>query len=455
MNRIAKNIVTLAATAALALTSAAALAAAPLQLGVPDDGTNLSRGIKLLEAAGFIEVDPAAGYTPEIKDITKYLYNVEVTPIAANTLPSTLGDFAASTINGTYAVPYGLIPSRDALLIEKQDENGENPYVNVVVARTADKDSEVYKKVVEAYQTQLVAEFLLVNYHETFFPAFPYDEGATFAVTEDNVSEISGYKSSKEGKTVVKIGVCGGVSNNEQWIATQKVLDDEGANIYIELVEFDAYNLPNEALNSGDIDLNAFQHQIYLDNEVEQQGYKIQSIGYTFIIPLNIYSHKVKAISDIKDGDVVAIPDDVTNGGRAIKVLAAAGLITLKQDAGFNPTLEDIETYNTKITIKELKANTIPSVLDDVTAAVVNGNYALDFGLKTEEAIYKDSVLDEAKYWNLIAARTEDLQDADKVAVYQKVVKAFQSDATEKVFNDTFGGYFIKVGWDQDLLASK
>ena len=179
MNRIAKNIVTLAATAALALTSAAALAAAPLQLGVPDDGTNLSRGIKLLEAAGFIEVDPAAGYTPEIKDITKYLYNVEVTPIAANTLPSTLGDFAASTINGTYAVPYGLIPSRDALLIEKQDENGENPYVNVIVARTADKDNEVYKKVVEAYQTQLVAEFLLVNYHETFFPAFPNDESAT------------------------------------------------------------------------------------------------------------------------------------------------------------------------------------------------------------------------------------------------------------------------------------
>lgn len=87
MNRIAKNIVTLAATAALALTSPAALAAAPLQLGVPDDGTNLSRGIKQLEAAGFIEVDPAAGYTPEIKDITKYIYNVEVTPIAANTRP--------------------------------------------------------------------------------------------------------------------------------------------------------------------------------------------------------------------------------------------------------------------------------------------------------------------------------------------------------------------------------
>ena len=161
------------------------------------------------------------------------------------------------------------------------------------------------------------------------------------------------------------------------------------------------------------------------------------------------------SVEELKDGDTVAIPDDVTNGGRAIKVLAAAGLITLKADAGFNPTLDDIETYNVKIEIKELKANTIPSVLNDVTAAVVNGNYALDFGLKTEEAIYKDSVLDEEAYWNLIAARSADLNDSEKAEVYRKVVAAFQSAATEDVFNNTFGGYFIKVGWDQDLLAGK
>ena len=278
---------------------------------------------------------------------------------------------------------------------------------------------------------------------------------ATFALSLTacgGESSDSSAGSSAAESTTVKLGVVGSIYE-DLWKPAQESLKAEG--IDLEIVQFSDYATPNNALNSGDIDLNAFQHQIYLDNEVEQQGYKIQSIGYTFIIPLNIYSHKVKAISDIKDGDVVAIPDDVTNGGRAIKVLAAAGLITLKEDAGFNPTLEDIKTYNTKITIKELKANTIPSVLDDVTAAVVNGNYALDFGLKTDEAIYKDSVLDEEKYWNLIAARTEDLQDKDKVAVYQKVIKAFQSDATEKVFNDTFGGYFIKVGWDQDLLASK
>ena len=249
---------------------------------------------------------------------------------------------------------------------------------------------------------------------------------ATFALSltacGGKSSDSSAGSSSAAESTTVKLGVVGSIYE-DLWKPAQESLKAEG--IDLEIVQFSDYATPNNALNSGDIDLNAFQHQIYLDNEVEQQGYKIQSIGYTFIIPLNIYSHKVKAISDIKDGDVVAIPDDVTNGGRAIKVLAAAGLITLKEDAGFNPTLEDIKTYNTKITIKELKANTIPSVLD------------------------------EEKYWNLIAARTEDLQDKDKVAVYQKVIKAFQSDATEKVFNDTFGGYFIKVGWDQDLLASK
>ena len=252
--------------------------------------------------------------------------------------------------------------------------------------------------------------------------------------------------------TTVKIGVVGSIYE-DLWKPAQEALKDEGINL--EIVQFSDYVTPNNALNSGEIDLNSFQHHIYLNTELEQYGYAIEPVGYTFISPLNLYSHKVSDVSGIKDGDVIAIPDDVTNGGRALKVLAAAGLITIKSDAGFNPTVDDIESYKVNFEIKELKANTIPSVLDDVTAAIVNGNYALDFGLKTEEAIYKDSVLDEEAYWNLIAARTADLQDQAKLDAYRKVVKAFQSEATEKVFNETFGGYFIKVGWDQDLLADK
>lgn len=145
-----------------------------LKIAIPSDGTNLSRGIKLLETAGFIEVNPEAGYTPEMKDITKLIYNVEVVPQTANTLPQTLDDYAGATINGTYAIPTGLRPSKDGLIIEKQSESGDNPYVNIIVARTSDINNETYKKIVDAFQSQTVAEYLLTKFSEAFFPAFDY-----------------------------------------------------------------------------------------------------------------------------------------------------------------------------------------------------------------------------------------------------------------------------------------
>ena len=296
MNKSVKRILSI--TAALLLTVLTAAASAEtLQIGIPDDGTNLSRGIKLLETAGLITVNPEAGYTPELADITGYLYDVEVVPVQANTLPSTLGDFGASAINGTYAIPNNLIPSRDGLIIEKQSESGDNPYVNIIVARTADAGNETYRKVVAAYQTQLVAEFLLVNYEEAFFPAFAYSN--EISLTPEEAKEIVAYTSDREGKAVVTVGVCG--ANNDQWKAVQKVLDDENAGIYIELVEFDAYNLPNEALNSGEIDLNAFQHKAYLNNDATVNGYDLTVIGDTLIAPLTLYSEKFDTLDALKE----------------------------------------------------------------------------------------------------------------------------------------------------------
>ena len=293
---IMKKFFALLLTLALALTAVSALAD-PLIIGIPDDGTNLSRGIKLLETAGFIEVDPAVGYTPEIKDVTKYIYDIEISPVAANTLTSTLVDYAAATINGTFAIPFGLIPSENGLIIEKQSEAGDNPYVNIIVARTADADNEIYKTIVDAYQTQYVAEFLLANYKEAFFPAFDYDPN--FTVEEGWTDSVVAYESDKAGKTVVKVGVVG--ANNDQWKAVQQVLDEGNANIYIELVEFDAYSLPNEALNSGDIDLNAFQHKAYLNNDAGTNGYDLTVIGDTLIAPLTLYSQNYDSIDAIKD----------------------------------------------------------------------------------------------------------------------------------------------------------
>ncbi len=245
------------------------------------------------------------------------------------------------------------------------------------------------------------------------------------------------------------IGVTGSVYD-ELWAPAIETLEQEG--IILETVQFSDYVTPNNALANGETDLNGFQHRIYLASEIEQYGYEITNIGNTFISPMNLYSDKLTSLDELQDGDVIAIPNDPTNGGRAIKVLSDAGLITLKADAGFNPTVEDVETYNVGITIEELAANTIPSILPDVAAAIINGNYALDFGLRTEDALFHDK-MEEEEYWNLIACRTEDLSDPVLVEAYDKVVKAYQSAGTKQVYDEQFGGYYVGVGWDQDLLA--
>ena len=121
--------------------------------------------------------------------------------------------------------------------------------------------------------------------------------------------------------------------------------------------------------------------------------------------------------------------------------------------AGFSPTVADVEKYNVKVEIKEMAANIIPAALPDVTAAVINGNYAMDFGFKLEDAIFRDTSLNEKPYWNLVAARTADLEDPAKVELYDKVIKAFRSEATKAVLDKMFGGYVVSAGWDEDFLA--
>ena len=254
---------------------------------------------------------------------------------------------------------------------------------------------------------------------------------------------------SASADVTVRLGVTGSVYD-EMWQPVKDMLAKEGINL--EVIQFTDYVTPNRALADGDIDLNGFQHRIYFADELESRGYKLTNIANTFVVPLNLYSIKIKSLDEIKDGDVIAIPNDPTNGGRAIKVLATSGLITLREGAGFNPTKEDIASYSKKITIQELAANTIPSALPDIAAGVINDTYALDYGLKASDAVFADQAR-EKEYWNLIAARTSDLEDAEKLAVYGKIVDAYQSETMKAHLSELYGGFFRPVGWDEDLLA--
>ena len=263
----------------------------------------------------------------------------------------------------------------------------------------------------------------------------------TAKASETADSEAAGSETAVSGETrVVKLGLTG-VIYEDIWNPIKEELAKEG--IDLEYVQFSDYSLPNEALNAGEIDINAFQHHAYFNKDVEKNGYDITPIADTFIIAMNLYSDKVKSVDEIKDGDVIAIPDDASNGGRALKVLASAGLITLKAEACANPTVADIDTYNVKIEIKEMGAADIPSVLPDVTAAVVNGNYALDYGIDPSTAIFEEKDYDDDSYFCLMAVRSSDADDA----VYKRIVELFQSETTKQIFQDEFNGYFVPA-WE-------
>ena len=266
-------------------------------------------------------------------------------------------------------------------------------------------------------------------------------DSSAATTTSETTASTREAEEAKDGETrVVKLGLTG-VIYEDIWNPIKEKLAGEG--IDLQYVQFSDFSLPNAALDAGEIDINAFQHHAYFNNDTEKNGYDLTAIGDTFIIAMNIYSDQIQSIDELKDGDTVAIPDDASNGGRALKVLESAGIIEIDPDAGANPTVSDITNYKVQVDITELGASTIPSVIPDFTIAVVNGNYALDYGIDPSTAIFKESEYDDDSYFCLIAVKSGNADDP----VYQEIVKLFQSEETKQIFEDKFGGYFVPA-WE-------
>jgi D-methionine transport system substrate-binding protein len=153
------------------------------------------------------------------------------------------------------------------------------------------------------------------------------------------------------------------------------------AGLDIEVVEFTDYVQPNLALQDGTLDANYFQHVPYLNDFNKEHSTDLVPVVAVHIEPLGIYSKKIKALSEITDGAVVGVPNDATNGGRALNLLAANGLITLKDGVGYSATVDDITANPKNLKITELEAAQLVRSLDDTTISVINGNYALEGGL--------------------------------------------------------------------------
>lgn len=220
----------------------------------------------------------------------------------------------------------------------------------------------------------------------------------------------------------VKLGVVG--ASEPYWETFVDAAAEEG--IEVELVDFSDYNLANPALTNGEIDLNQFQHIIYLAQHNNATGDDLQPVGATAIYPLGLYSSQYKSVEDIPDGATVAIPSDETNRARALLVLQSAGLIELKGGGSVTSTPDEVDESKSRVKVQELDAALTATSLGDVAAAVINNDFVEDAGVKFEDAIAQDDPSDPAAfpYINVFVARADDKDNE----TYKKLVEIYQND---------------------------
>ena len=223
--------------------------------------------------------------------------------------------------------------------------------------------------------------------------------------------------------------------------AAREVLASKGYDL--EIVEYTDYVIPNNALDSGDLDANYFQHKPYLDSFNEQNGTDLVSAGAIHYEPFGIYAGKTASLDALPDGATVLVPNDITNEARALLLLEAQGLLTLKEDAGLEATPTDIVDNPKNLEFVELEAALLPRSLPDEDIAVINGNYAIEAGLKMSDALaVEDSdSLAATTYGNVVAVRAEDAE-SDKT---KALIEALTSPEVKEFIETTYEGAVVPL----------
>jgi len=268
------------------------------------------------------------------------------------------------------------------------------------------------------------------NMHTTF-------RRRTLALATLATALLAGNAALAQDKNTIKVGVSVG-SAEQVFEVVKKVAAKDGLNI--QLVVFNDYQLPNAALASGDLDANAFQHQPFLDNQNKARGFDIVPVGLTITAPLGFYSRKIKAIEQLPEGASVGIQNDPSNGNRALLLLQAAGLVTLKPEAVKNNTATPLDVVSNpkKLKLVPLDAAQLPRSLDDLAIAAINNDYAEKAGLSlNKDAVIKESA--RSPYANLIAVRRA---DKDKPWA-RRLVAAYQSPEVKSFIETQFKGSLV------------
>ncbi|MFT8349369.1 MetQ/NlpA family ABC transporter substrate-binding protein [Clostridium saccharoperbutylacetonicum] len=251
-------------------------------------------------------------------------------------------------------------------------------------------------------------------------------------------ASTSASKDSKNDK-VIKIGVT--PKPHEEIVNIAKpLLEKEGYTV--EITEFNDYNQPNTAVEEGSLDANFFQHTPYLNTQNKEKGYHLVSVGTIHLEPMGLYSKKIKSLDELKDGATIALPNDPSNEARALKLLAGKGLIKIKD--GELVTQKDVTENPKKINFSELEAAAIPRAIDDIDAAVINGNYAIEakFNPAKDAIIIEDKNSDAAKPYANIVVVKDGNQDKDKI---KALVKAMTSPEVKAFIEKEYNGSVIPV----------
>lgn len=230
--------------------------------------------------------------------------------------------------------------------------------------------------------------------------------------------------------------VVGGMAGKESDLlyAAQKVAKEK-FNLDVKIVTFDDFVTPNIALNDGDLDLNAFQHRPYLESMVKDRGFKLSVVGETFVFPIGAYSKKYKDIKQLPQGARIAIPNDPSNGARALILLAKHGLIELDDINNLQASPLNVVKNPHKFKFQEVDAAQLPRMLDEVDAAFINSVFSVQANLlPTKDAILVEAA--DSPYMNIIVARTA---DKDKPQIKQ-FVEAYHSDAVKQAAEKAFKG---------------
>lgn len=214
--------------------------------------------------------------------------------------------------------------------------------------------------------------------------------------------------------------------------------------ITLDIIEFSDYVQPNMVTESGEVDANYFQHQPYLDSFNEENGTHLVSVGDIHYEPLGIYPGKSKSLDEIADGAVIAVPNDTTNEARALQLLAAQGIISIREDAGLTATVNDITENPHNVQVEELEAAQLPRTLADVDYAVMNGNYALEAGFSvSKDALATEDANSEAAqtYANVLVVK----EGNENNPGVQALLKALKSQEVKDFINETYDGAVVAL----------